>query len=112
MKKRSLHTVGNSLTGMSVGSFRVSEGNKTWRGEKIKKNAKDTLNHNCREVAQTLLVSTTGEWGLVREAWTESLVFRVRTAPEEMHVPQCSLQHCVQQLGHGSNLYIQKQMNG
>ena len=28
-RKRSLHTVGNSLTGMSVGSFGVSEGNIT-----------------------------------------------------------------------------------
>ena len=37
-RKRSLHTVGNSLTGMSVGSFGVSEGNITRR----KKNKKNT----------------------------------------------------------------------
>ena len=81
----------------------------TKSGEGKKK--KDTTNRNCREVAQSL-TSTTSEWGLGREAWTASLVLRVRTAPEDMRVPQCSLQHCVQQLGHGSNLYVHQQMNG
>ena len=31
---------------------------------------------------------------------------------KETHVPQCSQQHCLQQLGHGSNLDIHRQMNG
>ena len=31
---------------------------------------------------------------------------------KETHVPQCSLQHCLQQLGHGSNLDVHQQMNG
>ena len=30
----------------------------------------------------------------------------------ETRVPQCSLQHCLQQLGHGSNLDVHQQMNG
>ena len=30
----------------------------------------------------------------------------------ETHVPQCSLKHCLQWLGHGSNLDIHTQMNG
>ena len=31
---------------------------------------------------------------------------------KETCVPQCSLQHCLQQLGHGSNLDVHWQMNG
>ena len=31
---------------------------------------------------------------------------------KETHVPQCSLQHHLQQLGHGSNLYVHWQTNG
>ena len=31
---------------------------------------------------------------------------------KETHVPQCSLQHCLQWLGHESNLDIHQQMNG
>ena len=30
---------------------------------------------------------------------------------KETHVPQCSLQHCLQQLGHESNLDVHQQMN-
>ena len=28
------------------------------------------------------------------------------------HVPQCSLQHYLQEPGHGNNLSVQRQMNG
>ena len=31
---------------------------------------------------------------------------------KEIHVPQCSLQHCLQELAHGSNLDVHQQMNG
>ena len=31
---------------------------------------------------------------------------------EETYVPQCSLKHCLQELGHGSNLDVHHQMNG
>ena len=31
---------------------------------------------------------------------------------KETHVPQCSLQDCLQQLGHGSNLDVHHQKNG
>ena len=31
---------------------------------------------------------------------------------KETHVPQCSLQHCLHQLGHGNNLDVHWQMNG
>ena len=31
---------------------------------------------------------------------------------KETRVPQCSLQHCLQQLGHGSNLDVRWQTNG
>ena len=31
---KSFHTVGNPLTGVSVGSFEISEGNITWRKKK------------------------------------------------------------------------------
>ena len=30
---------------------------------------------------------------------------------KETHVPQCSLEHCLQQLGHGSSLDVHRQMN-
>ena len=29
-----------------------------------------------------------------------------------LHVPQCLLQHCLQQLGHGSKLGVHRQTNG
>ena len=31
---------------------------------------------------------------------------------EKIHEPQCSLQHYLQQPGHGSNLNVHQQMNG
>ena len=31
---------------------------------------------------------------------------------KETYVPQCSSQHCLQQLGHGSDLDVHWQMNG
>ena len=31
---------------------------------------------------------------------------------KETRVPQCSSQHCLQYLGHGSNLDVHQQMNG
>ena len=31
---------------------------------------------------------------------------------KETHVPQCSLQHFLQKLGHGRNLDVHQQMNG
>ena len=31
---------------------------------------------------------------------------------KETHLPQCSPQHCVQQLGHGSNVDVHEQING
>ena len=31
---------------------------------------------------------------------------------KETHVPQCSLQHCLQQLGHGSNLEVHSSASG
>ena len=30
---------------------------------------------------------------------------------KETHAPQCSLQHCLQQPGHGSNLCVHRQTN-
>ena len=54
------------LTGGSVGSFEISEGNITRRGEKkIPQNTRLTTTPN-REVAQ-MLMSATSEWGLNRE---------------------------------------------
>ena len=31
---------------------------------------------------------------------------------KKTHVPQCSLQHCLQQLQHGSNLDVRRQVTG
>ena len=60
--RRSLHTVGNPLTGMSVGSFGISEGNIT--GEK--KFIAYVPNRTASGEAQRL-ASTTSEWELGRE---------------------------------------------
>ena len=40
---------------------------------------------------------------LKQEYWSEL---------KETHVPQCSLQRCLQQPGHGSNLDVRQQTNG
>ena len=53
--RRSFHTVGNPLTGLSVRSFRISESNITGRK---KQNPQNT----------NLTVCTTSNWGWGREA--------------------------------------------
>ena len=70
--RRSFDTVENPLTGGSVGSFGISEGNVT--GRKKKKNPQNTRLSTTvsREVAQ-MLMSATSEWGLDREAWSACL---------------------------------------
>ena len=62
--RRSLHTVGNPLTGMSVGSFGISEGNITGK----KKIIAYVPNRTASGEAQTL--ASTSEWELGREGCT------------------------------------------
>ena len=62
--RRSLHTVGNPLTGMSVGSFGISEGNITGGGGGgiIAYVPNRTASGEAQRLA-----STTSEWELGRE---------------------------------------------
>ena len=69
---KSFHTVGNPLTGVSVGSFEISEGNITWRKKK--------KTHKICTEAQPLVKSE--KWGLGREAQAASSVLRLRTRPK------------------------------
>ena len=65
------------------GEFWNLRGQHNWEGKKKKKapqNRRLTATASG-EVAQTL-ASTTSERGMDREAWTASLVLRVRTQPE------------------------------
>ena len=79
-RRGSSQTVGNPLTGGSLGSFGISEGNITGRKKKNPQNMCLTATAN-REVAQTLM-SSISERGLDREAWAASSVLRVRTGSE------------------------------
>ena len=38
-------------------------------------------------------------------------IFLKKNIIQKIHAPQCSLQHYLQQLRHGSNLYVSRQMN-
>ena len=53
-------------------------------------------NQNCRRMQQS-------------HCWAHTLR---KPKLKETHVSQCSLQHCLQQLGHGSNLDVHRQTNG
>ena len=73
-RRRSFHTVGNPLTGRSVGSFGISEGNITRRTHTHTHTHTRTHTQNMHltaassgKVAQTL-ASTTNKCGLDREA--------------------------------------------
>ena len=79
--KEEKETVGNPLTGGSVGSFGISEGTTTGRGKKQNPQNRCLTATASGEVAQTL-TSTTSERGLDREVWAASTVLRVRTGPE------------------------------
>ena len=78
---RCFQTPGNPLTGRSVGSFGVSEGNITGREKKKKKNPQITCltATPSGEIAQKL-VSATSKRGLNREV--RAALLRVRTWPE------------------------------
>ena len=84
VRRKSFHTVGNPLTGVYRGNFGILEGNITRRRKKKKKAQNThlaTTTRGDRKVAQ-MLMSTTSEWGLGKEAHTQSSVLRVRTRPE------------------------------
>ena len=68
------------ITGRSVGSFGISEGNITRRGGKTPQNRRLTTTAS-EEVAQ-MLASTTSEQRMDREARAASLALRVSTGPE------------------------------
>ena len=61
--RRSFHTVQNTLRGMSVESFKISEGNITGRKKQKAQNTKLTM-------------SITSNWRLGREAQAASSVIR------------------------------------
>ena len=68
-RRRSFQTVGNPLTGGSVGNFGISEGNIIRRRRKKKQKQNTRLTATASgEVAQ-MLVLATSEQGLDREAW-------------------------------------------
>ena len=84
MKEEKFPHSRNPLTGGSVGSFGISEGNIIRRkGKKKKNNPQDTCltATASREVAQ-MLTSATGAQGQGRETQAASSVLRVRTRPE------------------------------
>ena len=66
-----MQTPGNPLTGVSKGSFGISEDNITWTGKENTHTHRHTQN-TCltatpiEEIAQTFM-SVTSEWGLNRE---------------------------------------------
>ena len=66
-RRRSFQTVENPITGRSVGSFGISEGNITRRGKKKNPENRCLTTTASGDVAQKP-ASTTSEWGLDREA--------------------------------------------
>ena len=79
--KEKFPTVENALTGRSVGSSEISEGNITGRKKKKKKTQNRPLTTTASRVAQRL-VSTSSEGGLDREVWLALSVLSVRTRPK------------------------------
>ena len=54
-----------------------------------------------------------GNWSMERSGECHCGKYTLRKPDfSETHVPQCSLQHYLQQLGRGSNLDVRWQMNG
>ena len=80
-RRRSFQTPGDTLTIGSMGSFGISEGNKTGRKKQINKTHRlqRLIITPSGEVAQTL-TSATSKQGLNRE--TQAALLRVRTGPE------------------------------
>ena len=77
-RRRSFETPGNPLTGGSVGSFGISEGN-ILVGHKKKTQITCLTMTPSGEVAQ-MLTSAISKWGLSREA--QAALLKVRTGPE------------------------------
>ena len=73
--KRSFHTVRNPLTGVSVGSSGIQEGNITRSKKKVPQNTSLTWT-TLWDMAQMLTSSST-KWGPGKEAWAALLVLRV-----------------------------------
>ena len=70
MKERFPHNR-NPLTGMSVVSFGISEGNIIRKGKK-KKKQQTNCSYKWRQRSGQTLMSTTSDSGLGREAWATS----------------------------------------
>ena len=76
--KRSFHTVRNPLTGVSVGSSGIQEGNITRSKKKVPQNTSLTWT-TLWDMAQMLTSSST-KWGPGKEAWAALLVLRVSSS--------------------------------
>ena len=72
VKEEKFPNTGNPLTGRSVGTFGISEGNITWIKRKKKTQIMRLTATPRGEVAQ-MLVPTSSEQGLNREVWAACL---------------------------------------
>ena len=108
-------TVRYHLTQVRIAAIKKSTNNKSWRGC----GEKGTLLH-CQWECKIVQPLWRTVWRFFKKLDIElpydpviPLLGTHTRKPElkETHVPQCSLQHCLQQLGHGSNLDAHPQMN-
>ena len=108
-------TVRYHLTQVRIAAIKKSTNNKSWRGC----GEKGTLLH-CQWECKIVQPLWRTVWRFFKKLDIElpydpviPLLGTHTRKPElkETHVPQCSLQHCLQQLRHGSNPDVHWQMN-
>ena len=72
-----------------------------------------TINTHIKFHLYSKAADNGGNWSMERSGECHCGKYTLRKPDfSETHVPQCSLQHYLQQLGRGSNLDVRWQMNG